>query len=141
MLAIGYKLVNSYDNISMIVRDVDYIAHYHIGKVTKARPNTLGLMIFKDLDSVLQFVNRLINNKFNIQWDHISLIEVVYDSATSKEDNTIRISPFCSGTDLDIFYSGYQVATLPIPDGTVCCPEVYVNREILTGYKPGGDVC
>lgn len=141
MLAIGYKLVNSYDNISMIVRDSDYITHYHIGKVIKARPNTLGLMIFKDLDSVLQFVNRLINNKSNIQWDRISLIEVVYDSATSKEDNTIRISLFCGGPDLDIFYSGYQIATLPIPAGTVCCPEVYVNREILTGHKPGGGVC
>lgn len=138
MLATGYKLVRSSENSSMIVVSGIYTLYYKTGKVTKAIPNTLGIMIFKDIDSVRKFIDRLLTN---INWRYISLLEVIYDTDSSTCDPDIRISTFTFTEDLYDFYNIFPEHTMPIPEGTVCCQEVYVSREILTGDKLGGDVC
>lgn len=135
MSTTGYKLVKSIGNYSLLA-DCCYQLQYLPGTTVKARQDTLGIMLFDTIESVRWFVDTKLQD-CDINWEYVSLLEVEYD--TSRQFSDIQyVCRFVICSHMHDFYTGcidnnYKVCRPPL--GTVCCPEVYVVREILTGYK------
>jgi len=113
-----YKVVNYYYN--SVMTEGKYRKHYVPGSIVSANKNTIGLMLFKDLESAIGYIYP--NN------DLSRILEVEPMGTITK---VICISLGASEYALDCYYKEDQDAiTSTPPFGTVCCRAIKVIREI-----------
>ena len=115
-MKIRYKVVDKYRNSYLVPPDSSYCLHYKKGRITKAKKDTIGVMVFDTIEAAQDYLQRL----------PLETSEILEVDARGHMKKIKTVSSGANTQDLDKFYENRSINIMTPFPGTECYPRVKV---------------